>query len=306
MLVFETLAPLILLIALGAGLAHIKFLGRDFMNDLNKLAFWIALPALLFTSANQASEPGGQTWLLLGVMLFATFAIIALAWALTPLLRMPNHARGTLLQSAFRANLAYIGIPVLAYTLGTGSRAMASAVIVMVLLMAAYNILAVLVLQSGTHAGGTDFWKVARSIITNPLLLAGLLGLIIPFLGITLPKFVDRALLSLGNAAVPIALLCIGGALAITPLQGRRSWITAAALCKVALLPLIVYALSRLVGLGLAEQRVALVFASCPTAAASFVMAKQMGGDEALASGSIALSTILSGASLAIALWVTS
>jgi predicted permease len=35
-------------------------------------------------------------------------------------------------------------------------------------------------------------------------------------------------------------------------------------------------------------------------------MARQMGGDEALASGSIALSTLLSFISLSIALWVTS
>jgi predicted permease len=34
-------------------------------------------------------------------------------------------------------------------------------------------------------------------------------------------------------------------------------------------------------------------------------MARQMGGDEALASGSIALSTLLSSISLAVALWVT-
>ena len=306
MLVLETLAPLILLIALGAGLAHIKFLGREFMNDLNKLAFWIALPALLFISANHASEPGSQTWLLLGVIVVATFAIIALAWGLSFLLRMPSTVRGTLMQSAFRGNLAYIGIPVLAYILAGDSRAMATAVIVMVLLMATYNILAVIVLQTGTHAGGTDWRKVARSILTNPLMLAGLLGLIVPLLGIAVPSFIDRALQSLGAAAVPIALLCIGGSLATTPLRGRRSWITAAALLKVAILPLMVYGLSRFAGLGLAEQRIALIFASCPTAAASFVMAKQMGGDEALASGSIALSTVLSGLSLAAALWATS
>jgi predicted permease len=41
----------------------------------------------------------------------------------------------------------------------------------------------------------------------------------------------------------------------------------------------------------------------CPTAAAAYVMARQMGGDEGLASGSIALSTVLSFLSLALILW---
>jgi predicted permease len=306
MTILETLAPLVLLIVLGAGLAHIKFLGREFMADLNKLAFWIALPALLFTSASHASEPGGQTGLLLGVLLAATFLIIGAAWAVSFLLRLPGSARGTLMQSAFRGNLAYIGIPVLAYSLGGDERAMATAVIVMVLLMATYNVLAVIVLQQpNQHTGGADLTRVLKGIATNPLMLAGLLGLAFPFAGIVLPGFVNRALDSLGAAAVPIALLCIGGSLAITPLRGRRSWIIAAALLKVAVLPFLAYGLGRVAGLGPGELRIAMVLAACPTAAASFVMAKQMGGDEALASGSIALSTVLSALSLAAALWMT-
>ncbi len=60
-----------------------------------------------------------------------------------------------------------------------------------------------------------------------------------------------------------------------------------------------------MVGLGVAEQRIVLVVAYRVSrfAAASFVMAKQMGGDEALASGSIVLSTVLSGLSLAAVLF---
>ncbi len=304
MSIVETLAPLVLLIALGAGLAHIRFLGREFMDDLNKLAFWIALPALLFTSANHASEPGGQMWRLLGVLLLGTLLITGIAWGASFLLRMPAGARGTIMQSAFRGNLAYIGVPVLAYSLGGDKNAFATAVIVMVLLMAFYNVLAVIVLHSGS-VHGSDWRRALRSIATNPLLLAGLLGLIFPFLGLALPVFVNRALDALGATAVPIALLCIGGSLAITSLRGRRSWICAAALLKVAVLPLIVFGLSVLAGLGGPEQRIALVLAASPTAAAAFVMAKQMGGDEALASGSIALSTVLSVLSLAAALWIT-
>ena len=216
------------------------------------------------------------------------------------------------MQAAFRGNLAYIGIPVLAYSLSespteSSNRALATAVIVMVFTMALYNILAVIVLQSSMHsARGIDWRRTVLSILSNPLLLAGLLGLVVPLLRITLPSFLQRALEALGAAAVPIALMCIGGSLATTSLRGRRSWIVTAALLKVAALPYLVFLFTRLAGLEPPDQRTALVLASCPTAAAAFVMARQMGGDEALASGSIALSTLLSFISLSIALWVTS
>jgi malate permease and related proteins len=311
MVLVDTLAPLVLLIALGAALARIRFLGAAFIADLNKLAFWIALPALLFTSASGAAAPDRGTLRLFAVLVVATALITLFAFGASFALRMPANTRGTLMQAAFRGNLAYIGIPVLAYGFsespGEGSdRALATAVIVMVLTMALYNILAVVVLQSSIHSpAGIDWKRSALSIASNPLLLAGVLGLVVPLLQITLPSVVRRALEALGAAAVPIALMCIGGSLATTRLRGRRSWIVTAALLKVAILPCLVFLFARLAGLEPAEQRTALIFASCPTAAAAFVMARQMGGDEALASGSIALSTLLSFVSLGVVLWAT-
>jgi predicted permease len=145
---------------------------------------------------------------------------------------------------------------------------------------------------------------MSRSICTNPLLIAGVLGLLVPFLHITLPSFINHALQSLGAAAIPIALLCIGGSLVMVPLKGRHSSIVVAALLKTVGVPLIVLLLAHFAGLDWVSRRVALVFAACPTAAAAFVMVRQMGGDEALATGSIALSTILSTFSLAFALWL--
>jgi predicted permease len=311
MLLVDILAPLILLIILGASLTRLRFLGREFMVDLNRLAFWIALPALLFSSASRAAVPGPQMWRLLAVMFVATVIITLVALGVSFVARMPENARGTLMQSAFRGNLTYIGIPVLAYSFAEtqdieSERAMATAVIVMVLTMAFYNILAVVVLQaSNPSSKGSPLRQVALAIATNPLLLSGILGLLVPLLGISLPSFLERALASLGAAAVPIALMCIGGSLTITRLRGRGSWILTAALLKVAVLPALVFVLSRVAGLGSIEQRTVLVLSCCPTAAAAYVMARQMGGDEALASGSIALSTVLSFLSLALILWFT-
>ena len=301
-----------MLIALGSALAHIRFLGESFIADLNKLAFWIALPALVFTSAAKGTDFGARVWVLLAVLLGATLLISALAWAASYALRLPDNARGTLTQSAFRGNLAYIGLPVLinsfnALPTADTQKSMTTAVMVVVLTMAFYNILAVIVLQLSQHSTGGIKWRVAaRSIGTNPLLLAGVLGLVVPLSHLTLPSFVQKTLELLSAAAVPIALLCIGGALITIPLRGRHAGIIVAALMKTAVLPLIVFGLGCLVGFDVAEQRIALVMSSCPTAAAAFVMARQMGGDEALASASIALSTIFSAFSLAVALWVGS
>ncbi len=310
--ILETLAPLALLIALGSALAHLKFLGATFIADLNKLAFWIALPALIFTSAAEGADAGAQTWRLLAVMIILTLLVSFLGWAASYALRLPSTSRGTFVQAAFRGNLAYIGLPVVANSFhalpGTaGPAIMTSAVIVIVLVMSFYNILAVVVLQASQHSvQKVSLRQITRSIATNPLMLSGLLGLVMPLLHLALPDFLQHSLQLLGTAAIPLALLCIGGSLVMVPLRGKLSAIIAGALMKTVLSPAIAYGLGYLAGLGREEMRICLVLSACPTAAAAFVMARQLGGDEALASGSIALSTLLSAISLAVALWLGS
>jgi predicted permease len=309
-LLANTLLPLILLIGLGATLSRVRFLGPQFAGDLNKLAFWIALPALLFRSAAGASEASAATWWLLGVMLLGTVLVALLGWGWSRVLGVPVAGQGTFVQSAFRGNLAFIGIPVLAASVVDAPESvrvplLASGVIVMTLTMAFYNVLAVVVLQTSRPGRGAGAAAIVRPIVTNPLLLAGVSGLLLALAGLKLPMFLDRTLEVLGGAAVPIALLCIGGSLSTTRFVGRRAWIVSAALFKVAVSPLVVGTLVWLADLGSMEMRIGLVFASTSTAAAAYVMARQMEGDEALASGSIALSTVLSAISLAAALLLT-
>jgi hypothetical protein len=309
-LLANTLLPLILLIGLGATLSRVRFLGPQFAGDLNKLAFWIALPALLFRSAAGASEASAATWWLLGVMLLGTVLVALLGWGWSRVLGVPVAGQGTFVQSAFRGNLAFIGIPVLAASVVDAPESvrvplLASGVIVMTLTMAFYNVLAVVVLQTSRPGRGAGAAAIVRPIVTNPLLLAGVSGLLLALADLKLPMFLDRTLEVLGGAAVPIALLCIGGSLSTTRFVGRRAWNVSAALFKVAVSPLVVGTLVWLADLGSMEMRIGLVFASTSTAAAAYVMARQMEGDEALASGSIALSTVLSAISLAAALLLT-
>lgn len=68
-----------LLIALGAGLAWIRFLGRPFIGELNKLAFWIALPCLVFRAAAHAGSPNLQTLVLIGAVTVPTLLIAVFA-----------------------------------------------------------------------------------------------------------------------------------------------------------------------------------------------------------------------------------
>jgi len=296
--VLEAIGPIVLLIVLGAVLARLRFLGAAFAADLNKLAFWVALPALVFRAAATASAPADRTLALFGLMSGATVVICLLGYAVAALAGVIPAARGTFAQAAFRGNLALVGVPVLSF--GAPADLVSKAVVLMTALMVFYNFLAVIVL----HGGRGSLREVVVSIAGNPLLLAGLLGLGWGAAGWPLPAIADRTLAALGAAAVPIALLCIGGSLIATRITGGFVPLLAAML-KVAVLPLGVFLVVRWLGFSAEESRVAVVFAACPTAAASYVMAVKMGGDEALASSAVALSTLCAAPAIALALWAT-
>jgi predicted permease len=309
MAIVEILAPILLLIALGSFLAHLRFLGREFMADLNKLVFWVALPALIFVGVASIERPAPRLAPLIGVTYAATLLVTGLGFLASRLLRLPPPATGSLVQAGFRGNLAYIGLPVLAYAFAglpepARREELAVALLVMAPLMALYNVLAVVVLEGSQHR---FHWSrlpgVLRGIATNPLILACLGGLLFPLFGWRLPLVLQRTLETLGHASVPVALLCIGGSLATVSLRGRSGAILAAALLKVFAKPAIAGALCVLAGIRGNDLRVVLVLCACPTAVASFIMAGKLSADEALASGAIALSTVLSAASLALALW---
>ncbi len=304
--ILEVLAPTILLIALGAGLGWIRFLGKPFIAELNKLAFWVALPSLVFRAAAHAGSPTLLTLWLIGVLAAATVLTAAVAWVTARAIRIPPSSRGTFVASSFFGNLAYIGIPILAHSLGRialgdAPELLATSVIVMTAMIVINNALAVALFQKGAFHP----LPMARHIVMNPLVISGILGILVGISGIGIPAVFDDVLRTLGGTAVPLALLCIGGALEMTPLRGRLSWIAGAAALQVLVFPIMAWWIARTIGFSPADTRVVLIFAACPTAAVAYTMASQMGGDEALAAGAIAVSTVASFGSLAVVLAIT-
>jgi len=63
MFVFNTLAPVFLLIAIGAVLQRTGFASPGFLKEANRLTYWLGLPALLFSELANSfhGASGGQT-----------------------------------------------------------------------------------------------------------------------------------------------------------------------------------------------------------------------------------------------------
>lgn len=305
--VVETLAPILLIVLLGVGLARARFVGGEAMGGMNWLVFWILLPASLFRLAAKNGDAGPESVAIAVMLLIASFVVAIAGWVVSAAMKLPRNSHGALSQSTFRGNLAFVGIPVLTYALEGRPQAgesLATAAVAMVVLIAAWNLMAVVVLQAGRgEFSMRSLGPGLRSIATNPLLISCGAGLIFNAAGFELPRFADRFLQTLGGAAVPLALLCIGGSIAFIRLGQHVSGIAAAVALKLLAVPALVYGIGRFFQLDETGLLIAMVFAACPVAASAFIMARQMESDEALASGAIVMSTICSAPVLAVVLW---
>lgn len=307
--VLNTLAPVFLLIAIGAALQRVEFVSAGFLKEANRVTYWLALPALVFTQlANSFHEAQGAR-AALGVMAAATLLLIGAGYGVAWALRVPGAGRGTFVQSVFRGNLAFVGLPVIYalpdMALGGGAAARAAAVVVVGPMMVAYNLVAVVVLLLSQHTLGWGMVRpFLRKLMTTPPLIATVAGISFAVMGWRLPSAVDKAFTALGDMALPLGLLGVGGALVAGDHRsgGRAAW--AAALLKTAAGPLVGWAVGRVLGLGAAELKIVMILLATPTAVASYAVAVELKGDEALASSSIVLSTILSVVTLALVLAV--
>lgn len=309
MLILNTLAPVFLLIAAGAGLQASGFVSAGFLKEANRVTYWLGLPALLFSQLAGSVHQGGGAGLMFTVMLAATGLAILAGYGVALLLKVPGQSMGTFVQGGFRGNLAFVGLPVIFSLpdapLPGGMSARTAAVLTVAPMMVFYNIAGVVVLLLSQHRLG---WGMVRPFLkqlaTTPPLLATLAGIGWAAAGWTMPPAVDKALASLGEMALPLGLLGVGGSLLTLKLGATWRSPLASSLVKTVFCPLLGWAIGHACGLGAAELKMVLVLLACPTAIISYTMVLELKGDEALATGAISLSVLTSLLSLAVVVGV--
>ncbi len=300
--VFDTVAPVFFLIGVGALLFR-RFLDEAFLRNINWLTYWVGLPALIFDSISRADLAEPLAGKVLVVVFAATILTLLAGFGAARLLGVSVASGGTFLQASFRGNLAFIGVPVVIFAYPGSETASTVAILTLGPMMLLYNVLSIPLLQRSRDGGKGGFItrKLIRSLVSNPLIIASLAAVLFSFSGLGLPFILERSVGVLGQMALPLALLSIGGALVVVKVKGRFTPAMGASLLKVAFCPLIGLFCARLIGLEGESLGVALILLAAPTAAASYIIAQQFEGDERLASGAIVISTVLSILSLSAA-----
>ena len=285
---FSVTGPIFILVIVGLVLRRTGFIDDHFVQISSRLVFSLCLPILLFTTIseidlNETINPG-----LLSFALVASILTFVLSWGVA-LFIQPRADRGVFIQGAFRSNLGVIGLALCANAYGPEGLALAS--ILMAILTVSYNILSVMALSN--YANATFNWRsVLKDILTNPLIVAIAMATLVAIIQIPIPEFLKSSGNYLGQLALPLALLSAGAAMNLRTLRESGTTTFIVVLLKALILPGLVTIAAIATGFTPKENGVLFLLFVSPTATASYVMVKAMGGNDELAANLIMVTTL--------------
>ena len=298
------LAPIAVMIALGAALRRGRFLNEAFWHPAERLGYHVLLPALFIHGLATAKLDGIPVSAVVSTLMGSTLVVAAVLVALRRHIQVDDAAFTSVFQGGVRFN-NYVGVTAMVGLFGAPGIALAA--VANAAIVPTVNVLCVLVFaryaQKGRQ-GRALMQATARQLLTNPLVLACAVGIALQCTGWGLPPVIEPVLKALGQASLPLGLLCVGAALEWGAVSRWALPVGASSVVKFALMPLATWLACRALGLQGREAIACLVFQSLPTASSSYIMAKQLGGDAPLMAGIVASQTLLAGLAMPVAVWL--
>ena len=279
--------PMCLVMALGYGTRRLGWLRREEISTINKIAFRIFLPCLLYYNIYCSDLSGSFDPLLMAYAVGGVLLTFGLALGYTLLTEKLPERRGVLIQGMFRSNYVIMGIPVATALLGADQLGTVSILIAVIVPL--FNMLAVVVLEVFRGQKPKPL-HILGQIAKNPLVIGSGLGILTLVAGIRLPHILEQTIQSVSAIASPLQLFLLGAFFQFSGLKTYRRELVTVSIAKLIVSPGLFLGLGALLGFrGVAFVSLIGIFAS-PTAVNSFTMAQQMGGDAELA-GDIVVTT---------------
>ncbi|WP_261815423.1 AEC family transporter [Vibrio gallicus] len=289
--------PICLILIMGVVLMRTGVINDNFIQSASNLVFKVTLPAMLFLSLVESKHDLSTSLSLVSFavasnILYYLFCVVVVG------LIMKHHAdKGVVIQGGFRSNTGIIALAYVANLYGT--QGLATAAIYVAASTLLYNVLSVICLtpKNGASPNGkapSALKSMTKSITKNPLIISIIAGILYSKLGLPIPKVASDAGHYFANMTLPLALLCTGGSLDLKSLRKDTTPTVLASTLKLVLMPVICVFFAYL--LGFKGQSLGIIFfmSGAPAAAASYIMARAMGGNATLAANIIALTTLAS------------
>lgn len=296
--------PVFAIIVTGWLAGELGYLSRALADSLVHFAYNVAMPALLVVTIAQEPARNLLEWRFL--LAFGGGSLICFAMVFVAVRAGGKHDLGSSTihgMAAAMTNTGFVALPILHAIYGRP--AVLPAAVATVFVAAVMFPITVILLEKDArkpaHSAG-----LAKQILLNPMVLSTLVGLVWAMTGLPIPAPVTAYLNIIAAALTPCALFAIGLGLSIEGLRSNMKASFALAAVKLVVMPLIVYGLCVALDLDPLSTVAAVVCAAVPTAKTVYVLAHEHKVEEKLVAATVSITTMLSVATLLVALYLLS
>lgn len=292
--------PLLVIMAVGFMARQLKWLDDASTRKMNACVFRIFLPILLFFNVMDTDAGTVVDGFTLLYALITTMLCFGIMFVLTPRLVKERRDRGVMIQGVSRTNYAIFGIPLVLMMYPGEDTAIAALMVAVV--VPVYNVMGTIALMVYSDAHHSSPREIFRGILFNPLIIGTALGFVMWRLNLSLPDLIASPLRQMSRIATPLALFLLGASIDFAKAKANRTLLFWSVLGRLVLVPLVFLTLA--IALGIRDVSLAALIAvyASPVAVSSFPMVQQMGGNDDLAGGQVAFTTMLSG--FTVFLWI--
>lgn len=288
--VIDQMLILFLCMALGFIAFKTGVMTEEFHKGLSRLVLDMTMPALILSSVmgSERHLSAGEVFLVLGIGFALLLFRLLLSFPFTRLLRTPKEQENSYRFLMTFSNLGFMGFPVVMAVFGKEAL-FCTALFQIPFYILSYTVGIRLISGKGNALP-------LKKILLHPAILASCAALVIYLADIPIPSFISGTASLIGQITSPAAMLIIGSTLATIPLRRAfTGWrLYPFSVFTLLVIPLAVYAVMRLLPVDPLILGVTTTLAAMPAATNSTMLSHQYGGDAALCSSGVFLSTLIS------------
>lgn len=292
---------IVLFLLMGVGLICYKrgLITDEVSKKLSSIVVNVANPALVLTACMGEEKIRGEELFTTVIIMFIMYpALIILASILPGILRIEKNTRGIYRAMTVFSNIGFMGFPVITALYGNGALLYATPFIIIYnVLIYTYGVASIRG-KKESEKGKDSLSPV--SLLLNPGMISCIITIVIYLLNVPVPAFIQETVTYLSSLTAPLSMMIIGASLAVMDVKRlfADSKLILFSVIKLLVLPVLgLFIIGRFV-----ENQVILgvcmVMLATPVGSMNAMLAQQYGGDYETASRGVALTTILSVATM--------
>lgn len=294
MVAFPTLLNVFLVIAVGAVLRAIGFITGEDWRGFERITYFVLFPTMLMVTMATA-DLGSTPFLAVGGTLVLSLLTVALLMlALRTLLAQWFGLDGPSFSSVFQGSIRWNSFVAFAMASSLyGKQGAALCAVAIAAMIPLLNVLAVGVITRYAASTRPTNRQFLLTLIKNPFIWSCLIGLALRPMMTFIPNLVLAPATMIGQISLGAGLLAAGGGLDMRTLGRPQMAHMLASIAKLVAMPLIASVFAAIFGLTGIPLAVTLLCMAVPTASASYILARQLGGNANLMAEILTFQTLV-------------